>query len=302
MTREEYEERLDGNTFKDDILPIFDFFEIHLDDEKKPDLDYIINRKNSITRLEISNTISNLLHNLYIHKREILISYCWSLLRNVQQFEKMDNDENVENRIIKWKKCLLSYINLSRVIIDEAKIEECLAKPTVSQKIVLCVSTIKLENDDIRVNEEIADIQETNNLTPNSDYLVLPIHGCSFDQFKTRLKKNHITHIHIAGHANSSKLFFSDAPVKYDRFCNHIQQLNYQYELLFLNCCQTFEYLLNKAFPYSNESICHETDLDSTIAIDASQIFYTELFNGLSIKDSWNGVLNSLGVNSYHLL
>ena len=295
MTKEEYLERLGDNTFKDFIVPIFDFFEKYLDNDNTQAPDHIDTIQNNMKTQEIRHKIALLLGKLYREKRRMLIYFCWSLLTNVHQFEKMDNEVDNDKRMKKWKKCGYSYINLSRNLTYDLQIQEQLQKKPEHQKIVLCASMVILEEDDIRVNEEIDNIQVH---SKSSTYLVIAIHGCSFDQFKNRIRKNHITHIHIAGHANDTQLEFSDAPVRYKRFCNHIQQLNFHCELLFLNCCKTYEYLQKKSFPHSDNSICHEDDLIPTTALDASYIFYANLFSGLSINDSWNGINNSLGVNN----
>lgn len=302
MTREEFLENLSNNLFTDEIMPIFDFFESHLYDDKLSNLDSFISIIDSLNRVDIKKSISFLRKKLFNNIRGLLLTYCVSLFQNVQQFEKMRNTADVDKLKQKWKKVLLSYINLSRLIVDDNKIQRSLLQQDNSIKIILCLGTIQIENDDVRVNKEIANIQEIINQSPNDTYLVIPIHGCSFQQFEKQIQRYNITHIHIAGHSSEEKIEFSDNGVTYKRFLNHIKKLDRHFELLFLNCCFTYEYLDMQPFPYSDKTICHETELNGTTAYDASDIFYTHLFQGSQIDGAWTMVQNSIEDNLYHVL
>lgn len=304
MNRAEYLNRLIDNIFEQDIMPIFDFFEPHLSEPKIADHAQILTIRANMIDQGIKNIVSCLNKNLYSTHRGVLRSYCNSLFTNVRQFENMDYTTEPEKIVQKWKVLLLSYINLSRLIIDDEKIQRFFEQPDDFQNIILCLSTIKLEEDDIRANQEIVEIQETINQNPNDTYLVLPFHGCSFDRFKNQMKKynTNITHVHIAGHATTSQVRFSDSGVKYETLCKHIEQHNCHFRLLFLNCCFTYEYLKQTAFPHAQTSICHETSLISETAIDASRIFYGSLVENNSIDDSWAMVQNSIEDDLYHVL
>lgn len=302
MTREEFLERLNDNIFADEIMPIFDFFECHLYEDTMMDLNSIIAIRDNINNNDIKSKISCLRKALYQNIRGLLLSYCISLFQNVQQFIRMVNSEDFNKLKQKWKKVLLSYINLSRLIVDDDKIQRALSDQDATIKIILCVSTIHIENDDVRVNKEVANIQDIINQNPNDAFLVIPIHGCSFEMFENQIKRYNITHIHIAGHSSTSKIEFSDNGVTYKKLQNHIEKLNRHFELLFLNCCFSFEYIKELPFPYSDKSICHETELNGTTAYDASDIFYTHMFQGNSIDEAWTMVQNSIEDNLYHVL
>lgn len=256
-----------------------------------------------MNRVDIKKSISCLRKKLFSNIRGLLLSYCISLFQNVQQFEKMCDTADIDKLKKKWKKVLLSYINLSRLIVDDDKIQRALSEQDANIKIILCVSTIHIENDDVRVNKEVANIQETINQNPNEAFLVIPIHGCSFEMFEKQIKRHrNITHIHIAGHSSTSKIEFSDNGVTYKKLKNHLEKLNRHFELLFLNSCFSFEYLKEQPFPYADKSICHETELNGTTAYDASDIFYNHLFQGSSIDEAWTLVQNSIEDNLYRVL
>ena len=302
MTREEYSEKVNGSFFEADILSLYDFFENYLLGERITEPDIIAQIKQEVINYQIKELTAHLMHDLHTNGRKILRSYCNSLYTNIRNFIKEDNDEK---QIKIWRVLLLSYINLSRLIVDDDKIQRFLLQPNNSQKIILCVSTIKLDEDDIKVNEEIAHIQELINEHPNTSYLVLPIHGCSFDQFKNRIKSYRITHVHIAGHTINSKTIkiqFSDSGVKFSTFHKYVNEYNRHFEVLFLNCCSTYEYIERTPFPFSDISICHETEVNGITAYDASHAFYTNLFNDIPAEESWNAVRNSIEDNLYHIL
>ncbi len=302
MTREEFLEKLNDNIFTEKIMPIFDFFECHLYEDTILDLNSIIAIIDNLNNNNIKNTISCLRKTLFQNMRGLLLSYCISLFENVRQFIDMRNTGDFDKLIQKWKKVLLSYINLSRLIVDDHKIQRALSIQDASINIILCISTIHIENDDVKVNKEVANIQDTINQNPNEAFLVIPIHGCSFEMFEKQIQRYNITHIHIAGHSSASKIEFSDNGVTYKKLRNHIEKLNRHFKLLFLNCCFTFEYLNELPFLYSDKSICHEAELNGTTAYDVSHIFYTNLFQGSSIDEAWSMVQNSIEDNQYHVL
>lgn len=136
-----------------------------------------------------------------------------------------------------------------------------------------------------------------------NDTLVIPIYGCSFDVFKTNICKYLPQYIHLAGHGSQNKIMFSDAPVTYKKFKTHIQEcIQDDFELLFLNCCNTYCYIERKGVPFSVYSICYDNELSSKQAKDVSDVFYQGIINGSSVEDAWKQTNHSTNTNGYYVL
>lgn len=95
----------------------------------------------------------------------------------------------------------------------------------------------------------------------NTNYVVLPIQGCTTTLFITIFKKfPHIDIIHIAGHTDNSRrnvmLKFVDSNMRFEAFKRATH--SHQFSLAVLNCCSTFEFALGNKIPNASTCILHQ--------------------------------------------
>lgn len=288
MREIEYIELIADNKFKEHIMPIFQKLEIYLDDKTEFSVDLLDEIRALLNDYELRGHISAIIKEAKADKSQILGTYAYSLQRNVTGYIKMENSElNVRRK--KLAKLLLSYINVTRYIIDYNTIEELINRgPQNGEKLVLALGLVKIDEDDIKVNTEIDHIVELSRQNPM--YFVIPIYGCSTNVFATINEKTHADIIHIAGHgANCSNgktvICFTDANMTFDRLCKKIQPPQ---EIIFLNCCNTYEYVGKKPISIADSSIVHDGSVSASIALDFSDNFYTTFLQTGNLNTAWD--------------
>lgn len=74
----------------------------------------------------------------------------------------------------------------------------------------------------------------------------------------------------------------------YEKLCEKLcEKTKRKRKLIFLNCCHTYEYVNCSAIPISEFSIVHEESVNSNVAFQFSQTFYSELWKVGNISSSW---------------
>ena len=293
MEKETYRQRLKSSEFEEVITPIFDFFEPFINQKSKfkeninenYNDEEILYYYNKLIEKNIGVSISALRKKVSTEKYVAMRSFVLSLQRNTTQFL---SNKKYRSRV-KWKKILNSYINVSRFVLENEKIQRLRdGFPDVGQQLVVAMSLIDLKEDDIKANDEIQKICDLFKDNPN--VIVVPIHGTILDRFPT------LSMIHLAGHTYQNSrgqvlLRFVDSNMTFVRFSNFIS--NYSFHCSFLNCCSTSEFVSDSYLLNSEHYILHRGKVSSTVAYDFAQNFYTVISSGGVLDHAWNlAVLN----------
>ena len=300
MTEKTFTECMAENIFKDEMLPIFEFFEPYCSRNKKEDVLSLELFKHELgSNGKVEQSLSQLQKHLYAEQRKIIMSYMKSLRAHIQYFRKLDIKEDINKAILKKKKILIAYMTLSRLILSDVQIQQKYDENS-DIKTILCVGLIDIEKDDIKVNDEIIKIQNISMNTRN--FLVIPIQGCSFNLLEKQLKRNKFDYVHIAGHCDGNKLYFSDEGVTNYKFFKHINNLKSYYQLWFFNCCKSYDYVYNYTQDFKSKIIGYDGILDSFKALEVGTLFYEALFmNKGYISQAWENVENSCDTQGYLL-
>lgn len=302
MRETEYIELLADNKFKEHIIPIFDQLEKYVE----PKTEYSADSLNYISVLlnndELRSHISAIIKTAKTDKSKILSTYALSFQRNVTGYIKMENSEqNVRRK--KLAKLLLSYINVTRYIVDYNTIEELINRgPQNGEKLVLALGLVNIDEDDIKVNTEIDRIVELSRLTDN--FFVIPIYGCSTNVFAKITQQIHSSIIHMAGHGihtnkGRTAICFVDSHMSFSRLCEKIATRK---ELIFLNCCNTYEYIEMSPIPVSDHALVHEGDVRSNVAYSFCESFYSTLWQTDNLNAAWDAAKTTEEPLKYHLL
>ena len=233
-------------------------------------------------------------------RRKIIRTFIPSLQTNVRHYSQIDINKDTEKAVRKKNLVLLSYLNVSRVLFEDTRIETFFEKKGPSANIVLCAATMPLYGDEIGANEEIDRIKDLS--LYSDDYLVIPLHACSFQTFKTFLENNTVGYIHLAGHGDDQKLVFVDTSKGPRALAQMMSNNHLHFQLVFLNCCKTYLFASPVLLPYADVTICYEFDLDPMTAKDVSEVFYRSLFLGDKVPDAWDSVDISRGTAGYYYL
>ena len=302
MREIEYIELIADNKFKEHIMPIFQKLEKYLDDKTEFSVDLLDEIRVLLNDYELRGHISAIIKEAKADKSQILGTYAFSLQSNVTGYIKMENSEqNVRRK--KLAKLLLSYINVTRYVIDYNTIEELINRgPQNGEKLVLALGLVKIDEDDIKVNTEIDRIVELSRLT--NTYFVVPIYGCSTDVFAKITQHIHASIIHMAGHGIHTKngrtaICFVDANMSFSRLCEKIATRK---ELIFLNCCNTYEYIEMSPIPVAEHALVHEGEVLSNVAYSFCESFYSTLWQTDSLNAAWDAAKTTEDPLKYHLL
>ena len=302
MREIEYIELIADNKFKEHIMPIFQKLEKYLDVKTEFSVDLLDEIRALLNDYELRGHISAIIKEAKADKSQILGTYALSLQSNVTGYIKMENSEqNVRRK--KLAKLLLSYINVTRYIVDYNTIEELINRgPQNGEKLVLALGLVNIDEDDIKVNTEIDRIVELSRL--NDNFFVIPIYGCSTNVFAKITQQIHSSIIHMAGHGihtnkGRTAICFVDSHMSFSRLCEKIATRK---ELIFLNCCNTYEYIEMSPIPVSDHALVHEGDVRSNVAYSFCESFYSTLWQTDNLNAAWDAAKTTEEPLKYHLL
>jgi hypothetical protein len=228
-----------------------------------------------------------------------LKSLSYSLLTNLNQFV----DDNRKFRTAtKWRKVVNSYISVTLVAQELRELE--LVRSGFSNKpVIISLGLVDYEDVKIKASEEIQNIinlvrtYNNNNNNNNDNFVIVPIYGCTTNVFYNILQDfSNIQILHIAGHGgivNSDKGYiqFSDANMGFPAFYDKLRRFNRYLNVMFLNCCYSYEFVEGSKVDISNETIVHTDKLYDPIAIDFSNHYFSQLFssclNSNSLTNAW---------------
>lgn len=311
-----------NSTLKELILPINSYFEQFISNDKQLVLKRPIDNsehKSSNTESkviffkkikEIRKKIELVYSNEYLEKRvieiknksivdsikklnkfcmendyKILQSLSYSLLTNVKQFVELDSTLMTP---LKWRKIFYAYLSTMLVVQNIEEIKSARIGDS-SKKIILSLGLIDQTSIHLNASNEIKKMIDISNQSNN--FIVIPVCNCSSRVFSRILKEfSRIDILHIAGHGDEDSIQFSDCDMKYPIFCDTLKKFNHYFDLIFLNCCHTFDFVLKKKVKNSKETIVHNKEVNVGIAIDFATHYYMELMlqNTISFKNSWN--------------
>ncbi|MGH1977575.1 hypothetical protein [Rothia sp. L_38] len=227
-------------------------------------------------------------------------SFVLSLHQNTIQFL---TNEKCRSRV-KWKKLLNSYIDVSRFF-RKRKIQLLQdGFPVEGQQIVLAMRLIDPQDDNIKADDKIQNI--CNLFMNDPTIIVVPIHGCSTDVFRTILDRFPLLNIiRLVGHIYTKPngeilLSFVDSNMIFIKFRNWIS--NHRFSCSFLNCRSSLEFALGSPLQKSNFSILHSGQVVSSIAYDFSEHFYTVISSGGDFKGAWQAAVKNCTESPFNYL
>ena len=113
------------------------------------------------------------------------------------------------------------------------------------------------------------------------------------------------TILHISGHGNAEgKLYFHDSEnhkkeVSIDKFCDFIKNYNTHLKCVFLNACFSISGI-KAAYVTEGQAIIGMNDeVPNDTAVLFSSSFYTSLFGGKTIHDSFQSALGVVGIDGF---
>lgn len=302
MQEQEYIRLIENNILKEHIMPIYNAFEKYIENE----IDYssisVFNEVLTIVQNEsLGFHLSEIRKVSSKEKSSIMKTYVASMQRNIADYKKVSNS-SISVRTGKLKKLLCSYINVSRYVIDYEKLEQIIsAGPRNGEKIILAIGLVSIEDDDIKVNDEINYMVDS--VRNSANYFVIPIYGCSTNVFSRILQKVNADIVHIAGHGiafgRKKVICFTDSNMTYSKLCEKIASRK---DLIFLNCCNTYEFVNNTSIPIATKTIVHEREVDAYIALQFSRSFYEHLWISGDVNQSWNVARNVENPLLYHYM
>lgn len=251
--------------------------------------EYLEKRVIEIKNKSIINYIKELNRFSIDKDYKILQSLSYSLLTNVTQFVEYGSKFMTA---IKWRKIFYSYISLIFISQDIKNIE--FARTGIStKKIILSLGLIDQTPGNFNASNEIQLVVDLSKQSNN--YIVVPVYGCSSQVFSRILKEySKIDILHIAGHGinlnNNYYIQFSDCDMRYSMFCDTLMKFNHSFDLIFLNCCHSYDFVLKKKVRNSKETIVHNKEVGVTVALDFANHYFIALLlqNNSSLTDSWN--------------
>lgn len=305
MSEEKYFSYFKDKELKSAIKPLYDFFETYIskDDSETEDKKQKEGElEQYVTALEKSDILNHVLKLRRLTKQYLTLQpFILSLQINIQQFRS----KNRERSLVKWKKILLSYINVSRILLNVDDIEKILSNVS-SKKLIVALGTIDIKKDNIKVNEEIEKVWDT--FKDSDNYTVLAIFGCTINIFSIVLKMfPRISILHLAGHGLKQQntgeisLPFVNSDIKFNKFNDYISR--HQFMLVFLNACYSLKFSNNGKITQSVYSILHKGQIGPNTAVDFSYHFYSYFEYSNNIQKSFSNAKNgSNNCSSYYLL
>ncbi|HEM5964280.1 TPA: hypothetical protein U2B31_002007 [Streptococcus suis] len=293
MEEDIFRRKLKNPAIEETIMPIFDFFEQYIDsksnsqeNEKVYSDDEILTIYEMLVEQKILDKISSLRSKISSDSYTVAKSFVLSFQQNTSQFVA---SEKFRSRV-KWKKILNSYVNVSRILLEGEKLQSLLAGLHENQRLILAMSLIDPQDDKIKADAEIQRICELFESDP--DIIVIPIHGCTTNVFKTILEKiPRINMLHLAGHTCTNSrgevlMSFVDSNMTFGKYSNWIS--SHIFEVSFYNCCSTLEFVRNHYSLNSMRKILHSGKVGSQVAYNFSEDFYSSISAGQDFNMAWS--------------
>jgi hypothetical protein len=290
MLEKDYISKIKDEKIKETMLPIFKFFEPYIDNgydrksKKSLEKNFIDEYSHGLKNNNIKQQISSLRKQVSQKESPLLDSFIRSLQKNTSDFISNDKYRNPD----KLEKIEYSYLRLSRALPYIDGVEEVIKRQDINKKVLLSLSLVDEEHDRVKANKEVERISQL--MEGNSNYVVLPIHGCTKKLFEKIFEEiSQIDIIHIAGHAGGSNgnimLEFVDGNMGFKGFYSATQ--HHQFSLAFLNCCFTFEFTNCSKMPNASACILHREAVQGDVAYNFVEYFFQVFSINEEIRTSW---------------
>ena len=270
--------------------------------EKNFSKEYIENRVNELKDNEVVINVNKLLSFSLSNEYKILHSLTSSLSTNVTQF--LTNQNNNMRTATKWRKVVNSYISLTQAATNIDVIENVRAGSLNNREVIISLGLVDYYDTQLRASVEIDKLIELSK--NNSKFIVVPVFGCTTNIFFKLLHEFQQTKIlHVAGHGGifNNKDYviqFSDGNMKFPTFLRNIEANHIDLDMMFLNCCYSYEFVQMQSSDLIKEMITHSGEVDDTIAIDFSDHYFTTFFyNSDAYVVSHQGGSYSINKNIY---
>ena len=295
-------EKIENRTIRENLKTIADVLEDYITSEIKIDEDFLTEVTENIDNDEIKNSIENIRKQSIMDENNVIESFICSLKQNRIQYLNMDNSREFNDRSIKVKKMLYSYVNVSRALLSYDDYKNLIKNVPSNKKVLLIMGTVNPLKDTIMVLDEIDNVLKKSNL--KQLYTIIPIYGCNTNQFREFLNRFEVDIVHLAGHGgkhNNGKYVvqFVDSNMTYPTIQKYI---GIGKNLAFFNCCYSYELVMNKT-SCANYMCVHQGPLNSQTACDFSSLFYDRLYICQDVNNSFNDAkYNTLYSQRYELI
>ncbi len=307
MNAERFAELIGNSEYKEQLTYLFEKFEHFVEDKVDLNDEFLEREARALDDEELRLHLMELRRKIpKTEKNDLLESRIDSLQRNITGFVSLSRDaQNNRSKLPrKYKRVLASYIAVSRLAIKYDEIFATLSDPAhLNKKIVLAVGMIKLEEDNILVNEEIQELYLNSN-TQNV-FCVVPLFECSTTYLIDTVKRISPEIVHLAGHGSGINgngrflLHFVDSNMTSTRFRDLALGIS---DLIFINCCHSLQFVYPKDPTLTALYIVHDGTVDSSTAKDFSRNFYSVLWNSMSVNAMPGWVACNGRVDGYECL
>lgn len=225
----------------------------------------------------------------FISENEVLNTTLESFLRAIHDFNTSSSTNAIDG-LNAWIRVLCAYFNTTRMFVAIEKLNKFLNHN--KGKLILAIGTInsidkneKYRQTDLALlsenKSEIDDIFAASTqkaLYEESDYIVIPVLGCSFELYCKLMKTLDISILHCSGHGLDYCIQFGDEKINLEQFTSVIST---KMEIVFLNCCQSYSFVCGKCLSNCDFTIVYDGNAISPFASEDGATFYFQLLDDM---------------------
>ncbi len=171
---------------------------------------------------------------------------------------------------------------------------------------ILFIKINPIGTKNLYLDAEEKEIEEIRKKSTNRDHYELESKGAvTIEELHEHLEEYKPTILHISGHGNNEGvLYFHDdenykKEVSIHRFCRFIKNYNQHLSCIFLNACFSLSGIHNITDMNNQAIIGMNNEIPNDTAIIFSKAFYTSLFGGKSIADSFDSAIGVVGLDGF---
>lgn len=249
--------------------------------ENKIPAEYLELRAQEMESRQILDNVNQLLSFSVSYNFRTLRSLTASLSTNINQFVK--NEKGNMRTATKWRKVINSYISVTQIMLDIEEIENARNGNNSNKEVIISLGLVDYTDTQIKASVEIDKVIELSK--QNGRFIVVPVFGCTTNVFFKILQEFGQSKIlHVVGHGGITSerdyfIQFSDCNMRYRTFIRNLQNYGLNLDMVFLNCCYSFEFIEKTQPQYMREIISHTKEVEENVAIDFSDHYFTILLN-----------------------
>lgn len=171
---------------------------------------------------------------------------------------------------------------------------------------ILFIKVNPIGTKNLYLDVEEKELMDTCQKSANREHYVIESKGAvSIRDLHEYLEAFKPTILHISGHGNAEgKLYFHDAEnhkkeVSMAKFCDFIKNYNSHLKCIFLNACFSISGIESTQIHEGQAIIGMKEEVPNDTAVLFSKSFYTSLFGGKSIQDSFQSALGVVGIDGF---